>query len=98
MQRTEAEEQLDKILQRSHDYRLKGVTARDVEPSIDPGHVVLKKRCKCMLRSIIYMPDASSGCGFHHHLVKVPEDLWRRLSEERGWPQERWRISEDGSA
>lgn len=92
---TEADEQLDKILDRPLDKRLTGVTPKDVEPSIHPGHVVLKKRCRCSLRSVIILPnETQSGSGFHHHLVKIPEDLWRRLSEERGWPQDRWIIQD----
>ena len=96
---TEADEQLSKCLGRLGDKQLKGVDPPDVVPSIHPGYVVLKKRCGCgALRSpIIYGPDGTmmgAGSGFHHHLVKIPEDLWKQLSEERGWPQNRWIIQD----
>lgn len=93
---SEADEQLAEVLRRPADRRLWGVGPRDVEPSIHPGHVVLHKRCRCSLPSVIYLPgDDSSGRGFHHHLVEVPLELWRAISEERGWPQNRWIISGD---
>jgi hypothetical protein len=95
VQYTEAEEQLAKILYRPQEQRLRGVGPKDVDPLIEPGYVVLRKRCKCVLRSILYLTGETLDSGFHHHVVPIPEDLWKRLSEERGWPQERWRISED---
>ncbi len=94
---TGADEQLTKILRRPWDRRLLGVSPRDVEPSIHAGYVVLYKTCRCYLKTTIYLAgdDGASANAAHHHLVPVPEKLWRALSEERGWPQDRWRLSGD---
>ncbi|MEE8536977.1 MAG: hypothetical protein V3S71_03150 [Acidobacteriota bacterium] len=87
-----AEEQLAKILGRFKDSRLAGVGPRDVDPTGTPGYVVLHKRCRCLIRSKIFVPSETGG-NIHHHVIPIPQSLWRELSEERGWPQNRWTVS-----
>lgn len=75
----------------------------DVEPTNDPGVMVLKTRCNCLLRDeverkvvpVVWFCAVAvvSSQFYHHHVFKVSEELWRGVSEARGWPQRRYTLS-----
>ncbi len=96
------EEGLQKELDKITTGKWTGLGVEDVEPTNEPGLFVIKRVCRC---GVVGPPEeALALCVFgvvgtagpsrsHYHYLRLDEELWREVSEQRGWSQRSYCLS-----